>query len=167
MQTPSSFNPIYKRLGKWFIKVAWPWFIKNIWPEIKQEIIKIVDKVAAAAQAKIDNWIRKSYQDKADAAQEKADKAKSEAQSVGNEVEAERLYAVAEVWRQVAEEFRKDNEELRSKLEEIIQQASSDFETEIDELNVENLVEVGEDLSLRLRGSQAELKLPVPADNIE
>ena len=151
---------IYKQLMKWFVKVVWPWIVKNIWPILEEKINEIFIMVAAAFERRLNEWLESRNRAKADTAQKKAEEAEARSNSASNDAEAEKQRAVAEVWRQVAEQFRQENEVLKVELDEVTRKSASDFRSALDNLDVENLIEEGEDASLRLQGSQTALMLP-------
>lgn len=167
MPRAKGFTLLYKQLVKWFINKVWPWIVKNIWPVLQQKIIEIFIKVATLYQEKLDEWFENRNRAKADSAQKKAEEAEAKANAASSDAEAEKLRAVAEVWRQVAEQFRQENEALKAKLDDFASKSASDFRVALDDLDIENLVEEGEDASLRLKGTQTVLKLPAPGAKTE
>ena len=153
---------IYKQLIKWFVKVVWPWIVINIWPLVEEKINEIFKEVAAAIERRLNEWFESRNRAKADTAQKKAEEAEARSNSASSDAEAEKQRAVAEVWRQVAEQFRQENEALKVELDVVISKSASDFRSALDNLDVKNLIEEGEDASLRLQGSQTTLRLPSP-----
>jgi hypothetical protein len=151
---------IYKKLVRWFVKVVWPWFVENIWPILEEKIIEIFITVAITSQGRLVEWFEERNRAKADIAQKKAEEAMAMSNSAVTDAEAEKQRAVAEVWRQVAEQFRQENEALRIELDEVSRKSAADFRSALDNLEVENLIEEGEDALLRLQGSQTTLRLP-------
>lgn len=158
---------IYKQLVKWFVKVVWPWIVKNIWPVLEEKIIEIFMKEAATFQGRLDEWLKSRNQAKADTAQKKAEEADARSNSASSDAEAEKHRAVAEVWRQVAEQFRQENEALKVELDKVLSKSASDFRSALDNLDIENLIEEGENASLQLQGSQTALMLPTPTSKKE
>ena len=162
MPKVNAITTIYKQLIKWFVKVVWPWIVNNIWPELEKKIKEIFIIVAAASTRRLYDWLESRNKAKANTAQKKAEEAEEKSNSASSDAEAEKQRAVAEVWRQVAEQFRQENEVLKVELDEITRKSASDFRSELDSLDLENLIEEGEDESLRLKGSQTALRLPSP-----
>lgn len=160
MAKTKASTSIYKQLVKWFVKVVWPWVVKNIWPILQQKIIQIFIKVASNLEEILDEWLENRNRAKADAAQRKAEEAEAKSKSASSDVEAEKQRAVAEVWRQIAEQFRQENEVLKVELDKVTKKSASDFKSALDNMDIENLIEEGEDASFRLKGSQTVLRLP-------
>ncbi len=158
---------IYKKLVKWFVKVVWPWFVKNIWPVLQEKIIEIFIKVATTFEGSLEEWLETRNRAKADIAQKKAEEAKARSNSASSDAEAEKERAIAEVWRQVAEQFRQENAALKNEFDEVARKSAADFRSALDSLEVENLIEEGEDALLRLQGSQTVLRLPSPTSKKE
>lgn len=144
-----------------------PWVVKNIWPILQQEIIGIFKKVVSNFEESLDEWLVNRSRAKADAAQKKAEEAEVKSKSASSDAEAERQRALAEVWRQIAEQFRQENEVLKVELDKVTKKSVSDFRHALDNIDIENLIEEGEDASLRLQGSQTVLKLPSPTSKNE
>ncbi len=162
MPKAKTYTLIYKQLVKWFVMFVWPWIVNNIWPLLKEKINELFMKVAADFERRLIEWLESRNRAKADTAQKKAEEAAARSNSASNDAEAEKQRAVAEVWRQVAEQFRQENEVLKVELNEVTIKSASDFRNALDSLDVENLIEEGEDASLRLQGSQTVLRLPSP-----
>ena len=167
MPKAKTSNMIYKQLVKWFVKVMWPWIVANIWPDLEQKIVEIFNKVATTFLERLDEWLKSRNRANAENAQKKAEEAESRSRSASSDAEAEKQRAVAEVWRQVAEQFRQENEALKVELDEVTRKSASDFRSALDNLDVENLIEEGEDASLRLQGSRTALMLPSPTSKKE
>ncbi len=153
---------IYEQLMKWFVKVVWPWIVKSIWPLLEEKINEIFIKVADAFFRRLNEWLESRNSAKADTAQKKAEEAEGRSNSASSDAEAEKQRAVAEVWRQVAEQFRQENEVLKVEIDKVTIKSALEFRSALDSLDVENLIEEGEDASLRLQGSQTVLRLPSP-----
>lgn len=160
MPKSKASNLIYKKLVKWFVKVVWPWIVENVWPLLEEKIIEIFIKVATSFQGRLEEWFENSNRAKADIAQKKAEEAKAKSNSASSDAEAEKQRVIAEVWRQVAEQFRQENAGLKIELDEVTRKSAADFRNALGGLEVENLIEEGEDALLRLQGSQTVLRLP-------
>jgi len=167
MPKAKTYTLIYKQLVKWFVMFVWPWIVNNIWPLLEEKINELFMKVAADFERRLIEWLESRNRAKADTAQKKAEEAAARSNSASNDAEAEKQRAVAEVWRQVAEQFRQENEVLKVELNEVTIKSASDFRSALDSLDVENLIEEGEDSSLRLQGSQTVLRLPSPTSKKE
>jgi hypothetical protein len=167
MPKAKTYTLIYKQLVKWFVKFVWPWIVENIWPSLEEKINELFTKVAADFERRLIEWLEGRNRAKADTAQKKAEEAAARSNSASNDAEAEKQRAVAEVWRQVAEQFRQENEVLKVELNEVTIKSASNFRNALDSLDVENLIEEGEDSSLRLQGSQTVLRLPSPTSKKE
>jgi hypothetical protein len=158
------FSLIYKQLVKWFVKRIWPWIVKNIWPEIQKQLIAIFVKVASILKDTIFEWVDNRKNTREQAAQRKAAEAEQMAQGAQSEAEAEKYKAIAQVWREVAEQFRQENELLKAKLDDAVKKSASDFRNEMEAMEIEDIIEEGEDDSLKLKGSGTVLQLPEPSD---
>lgn len=167
MPKSKASNLIYKKLVKWFVKVVWPWIVENIWPVLEEKIVEIFIKVATIFQGRLEEWFENRNRAKADIAQKKAEEAKAKSNSASSDAEAEKQRAVAEVWRQVAEQFQQENAALKIELDEVARKSAADFRSALDSLEVENLIEEGEDELLRLQGSKTALRLPSPTSKKE
>jgi hypothetical protein len=167
MPKPKTSTLIYKKLVKWFVKVVWPWIVENIWPVLQEKIIEIFIKVATAFEGRLEEWLENRNRTKADIAQKKAEEAKAMSNSASSDAEAEKQRAIAEVWRQVAEQLRQENATLKIEFDEVTRKSAADFRSALESLEVENLIEEGEDTLLRLQGSQTALRLPSPTSQKE
>lgn len=134
---------------------------------MEEKINELFMKVAADFERRLIEWLESRNRAKADTAQKKSEEAAARSNSASNDAEAEKQRAVAEVWRQVAEQFRQENEVLKVELNKVTIKSASDFRNALDSLDVENLIEEGEDSSLRLQGSQTILRLPSPTSKKE
>jgi len=158
------FSLIYRQLVKWFAKRIWPWIVKNIWPELQKLLIEVFVKVVSALKESIFEWADNRKNNREQAAQKKAAEAEQMAQAAQSEAEAEKYRATAQVWREVAEQFRQENELLKAKLDDAAKKSASDFRNEMNSMEIEDLIEEGEDDSLKLKGSGTVLQLPEPGD---
>ena len=161
MSENKTFTLVYKQLQKWFVNIVWPWIEKNILPILVAKIVEIFGNVADNLVGRLNEWLKRNIA-RANTAQKKAEEAEERSNSASSEAEAEKQQAIAEVWRQVAEQLRHENEVLKTELEEVTRKSTSDFKSELDSLDLENLIEEGEDETLRLKGSQTPLRLPSP-----
>ncbi len=155
---------LYKRLVKWFIRKFWPWFVENIWPEIQKLVTEVFVTVAASVKDSILQWLEGRRKGQEESAKQKAEAAAQKAEMSQDQAEAERYRAIAQVWREVAEEFRCENESMKAKLEEIIKQSASEFRQELNSLKIDDIVQEGENNTLKLKGSTVILQLPEPQD---
>ena len=162
MSENKTFTLVYKQLQKWFVKSVWPWIVKIVLPIFTAMVIDIFEKVANKLVNRLNEWLESRNIGRADAAQRKAEEAQRRSNSASSDAEAEKQQAIAEVWRQVADQFRQENEVLKTELEKVTSKSTSDFKNELNGLDLENLIEEGEDESLRLKGSQTKLRLPSP-----
>ncbi len=160
MAKAKASTSIYKQLVKWFVKVVWPWIEKNIWPILQHMIIEIFTMVASNFEERLGEWLENRNRAKADIAQNNAEEAEAKSKSASSNAEAEKQQALAEVWHQIAEQFRQENEVLKVEFDKVTKKSVLDFRTALDNIDIENLIEEGEDASLRLQGSQTVLRLP-------
>jgi hypothetical protein len=158
------FSLINRQLVKWFKRVIWPWIIENIWPELRKELIGIFKKVVKGMKKLIFEWLdsRKNIREKA--AHRKAAEAEQMARNVRSKSEAAQYNAIAQLWREVAEQFRQENELLKAKLDDAIKKSVSDFQNEMNSMEIKDIIEEGKDASLKLKGSRTILRLPEPSD---
>jgi phage-related tail protein len=167
MPRPTVFSLLYKQLVKWFLRTVWPWFIENIWPEIQKHILDIFGHAARSAKDAACEWINKRKRAQEEGAQRKAAEAEQRAKDAHSESEADKHRAVAQVWREVAEQLRQENEDLKAKLDEILKQSMSDVSNEITAMELKDIIEEGDDSSLKLKGSETVLRLPEPTDKAQ
>jgi len=154
---------IYKQLQTWFVKIVWPWIVKNIWPELEKLLVKAFAGVLGAFVASVGGWFADLKDNQGQAARRKAAEAENMARGSQSVAETEKYEAIAQVWREVAEQLRQENELLSAKLDDAAKKAASGFRNEMDLMGVQDIIEVGEDNSLKLKGSGTVLQLPEPA----
>jgi hypothetical protein len=161
---PKLPSAIYKQLQTWFVNLVWPWIVKNIWPELEKIVVAAFILVFATFKDSVVKWFVNLKSPQEQAARKKAAEAEQMAKNSQSEAESEKYAAVAQVWREVAEQFRQENELLQAKLDDAAKKAASDFQNEMDMMEVQDIIEVGAGGSLRLKGSGTLLQLPEPTD---
>jgi hypothetical protein len=153
---------LLRQLGKLFADWIWPWIVKNLWPIIKVELLAAFEKVVSAVIDGINEWFDRHRQAQEEAARAKAEEAAQNAERAGSEAEAEKYRAIAQVWREVAEQFRQEKDAIKAKLDEALRKAASDFQGEMDAMDIAGLVKAGEGASVMIKDSGALLQLPEP-----
>ena len=153
---------LYRQLLRWFVKKGWPWIVENIWPTVEKMIVETFDSVADNLKGDILEWYTEIKTRQAENAKRRAEAAETRAESSRDKAEAEKHRAIAEVWREVFEETRRENEALKEKLDSLMMESAARFQNDLDSMQLGDIVEEGENDTVKLKGSQTAWQLPSP-----